>query len=169
MRQTVRDMLLSMLVVTGAVIVLVLPWNRSNPDPVRVVDPAPVVAAARTAADWPVLAPVGLPVTWRATSARLEVASDGQSVVHLGYLSPSTMYVGLEQSATKEVAFVRDTTQGGKPAGTAEISGRTWNRLESPEGKQRSLVRVDDGVTYVVTGAAEWPEIEEFARALVAG
>jgi hypothetical protein len=169
MRQTVRDMLLSMLVVTGAVIVLVLPWNRSNPDPVRVVDPAPVVAAARTALDWPVLAPVGLAPTWRATSARLEVASDGQSVVHLGYLSPSTMYVGLEQSATKELAFVREQTQGGKATGTADISGRTWDRLESPDGKQRSLVRVDDGVTYVVTGAAEWPEIEQFTRALVAG
>lgn len=165
-RQTVRDMILSMLVVSAAVLVLVLPWNRSTPDPVRVVDPAPVVAAAREAFDWPVAAPVGLPSTWRPTSARLEVAADGQGVLHLGYLSPATMYVGLEQSATKELAFVREKTVGGKPTGTAEISGVTWDRLESPDGTRRSLVRVVDGVTYVVTGAADWSEIEQFTRAL---
>lgn len=169
LRQTVRDMILSMAVVAGVVLLIFHPWGRSTPDPVRTVDPAPVISAARAESDWPVLAPTGLPATWRATSARFEVAADGESVLQTGYLSPSTKYVGLAQSRTKETAFVRDRSGEGDPAGTATISGVTWDRLESSDGKQRSLVRVDDGVTYVVTGQADWPEIEAFAASLRAG
>lgn len=169
LRQTVRDMILSMAVVAGVVLVIFQPWGRSTPDPVRTVDPAPVISAARTTSDWPVLAPEGLPATWRATSARFEVAADGESVLQTGYLSPSTMYVGLAQSKTKETAFVRERSGDGEPAGSTTVAGVTWDRLESADGKQRSLVRVDDGVTYVVTGQAEWPEIEAFAAKLRAG
>lgn len=169
LRQTVRDMILSMAVVAGVVLLLFQPWGRSTPDPVRTVDPTPVVSTARETADWPVLAPTGQPATWRATSARFEVAADGESVLQTGYLSPSTKYVGLAQSRTKETAFVRDRSGEGEPAGTATLGGVTWDRLETPDGKQRSLVRVDDGVTYVVTGQADWPEIEAFAASLKAG
>ena len=169
LRQTVRDMLLSMLVVGAVVVLIVLPWNHSNPDPVRVVDPAPVVSAARDSLDWPVLAPVVLPAGWRATSARLEIAADGESVVQTGYLSPAVRFVGLSQSATKELAFVRDRSSSGEPAGTTTIDGTSWDRLETTDGKQRSLVRVEGGVTYLVTGQADWSEIEAFTGSLRPG
>lgn len=169
LRQTVRDMVLSMAVVAGVVLVIFQPWGRSTPDPVRVVDPAPVVSAARQELGWPVLAPVGLPSTWRPTSARLEVAGDGEGVVQTGYLSPSVKYVGLSQSQTKETAFVRDRTDKAKETGSATIGGLMWTRLETEDGKKRALVRVDDGVTYLVTGQADWPEIETFAASLRAG
>jgi hypothetical protein len=169
MRQTFRDMLISMLVVSGAVVLLVAPWDRSQPDPVRVVDPTSVVTGARAAEPWPVLAPVGLPATWRCTIARVFTAGDGQDVVHLGYLTPGTTSVGLDQSATRELSFVRDQTVGGRPTGSAVISGVTWQKLESPDGKRRSLVRTADGVTYVVSGGASWADLTTFAASLVAG
>ena len=169
LRQTVRDMLLSMLVVTGVVLLLFLPWNHSQPDPVRVVDPNPVVTGARATEPWPVLAPVGLPSTWRCTSARIDTAGDGQDVVHLGYLTPATTYVGLEQSATKELAFVSEQTSGGVSAGSETIAGQTWQKLESPDGTQRSYVRSSGGVTYVVTGRADWTDLRAFTASLVGG
>jgi hypothetical protein len=168
LKQTVRDMVISMIVVGGAVVLLVLPFNRPTPTIVT-VDPAPVVASARDTFAWPVLAPEGLAATWRPTSARFDTAADGLGVLHLGYLSPSTYYVGLEQSATKETAFVRDVTFGGVSQGTTEIGGVTWERQESADGGRRSLVRRADGAIYVVTGPADWAEIDAFARALVAG
>ncbi|MSV43727.1 MAG: DUF4245 family protein [Actinobacteria bacterium] len=167
LRQTVRDMLLSMLVVTGVVALLVLPWNRGNPDPVRAIDPAPVVQGARTAETWPVLAPRGLSAQWRCTSARISTASDGEDVVHLGYVTPSAAYIGVEQSATRAVSFVHEQSLGGLHEGTVEIAGQTWTRLATPD--RRSLLRAESGVTYVVTGSAAWPEIEAFTKALVAG
>ena len=169
LRQTARDMILSMLVVSGVVVVLVLPWNRGNSDSIKVVDPAPVIAAARTSIAWPVLAPQGLPADWRCTSARITSAGDSQPIVHLGYLSPAVRYVGVEESATREKAFVRDETMGGQPAGSLTVGSTTWQRLESPDGKQRSLVNVAGGVTYIVTGQAAWPDIEAFTRSLVGG
>ncbi len=169
MRQTVRDMLISMLVVSGVVVLLVLPWNRGSSDPVRVVDPAPVVAGARAAEPWPVLAPQGLSADWRCTSARISTASDGQDVVRLGYVTPAATSAGLVQSATKEVAFVRDESVGGDAVGTVDVAGRTWQELESPDGTRRSLVRQVDGATYVVTGSASWADLQTFTASLVAG
>ena len=169
LRQTVRDMVISMLVVSGAVVLLAAPWNRSTPDPVRVVDPTTVVQGARAAEPWPVLAPQGLPSTWRCTNARISTASDGQDVVHLGYLTPSTTSAALDQSATKQLTFVREITLDGQPVGTAQIDGVTWQKLETSDGKRRAYLREADGATYVVSGGASWADLTTFADSLVAG
>ena len=169
LRQTVRDMVISMLVVSGAVVLLAAPWNRSTPDPVRVVDPTTVVQGARAAEPWPVLAPQGLPSTWRCTNARISTASDGQDVVHLGYLTPDNLYVGLEQSATKALAFVTDATVSGRQTGSRDVGGTTWATYQSDDGTHRSLVRTADGATYVVVGTAPWDVIDKFATSLRPG
>ena len=169
LRQTVRDMTISMLVVAGAVVVLVAPWNRTTSDTVTVVDPSPVITGARDAEPWPVLAPVGLPAAWRCTSARITVAGDGQDIVHLGYLTPTTTYVGLEQSATKELGFVEEMTVGGRQTGTAVIDGVTWQTYESSDGKHRAYVRLADGATYVVEGQSTWTDLTTFTKSLAAG
>ena len=169
LRQTVRDMVISMLVVSGAVVLLVAPWNRSTPDPVRVVDPTSVVQGARAAESWPVLAPQGLPSTWRCTNARISTAADGQDVVHLGYLTPSTTSAAIDQSATKQLTFVREITLDAQPSGTAQIDGATWQKLETSDGKRRAYVREADGATYVVSGGASWADLTTFADSLVAG
>ena len=168
MRQTVRDMTFSMLAVFGVVLVIWLPSRLNGSHDVATVDPTPVVSGARQAETWPVLAPVDLPVGWRATSARIETAADGADVVHLGYLTPTSTYAGLEQSATKATSFVRDATLRGREAGTAQVGGHTWTRYESDDG-HRSLVRSADGATYVVVGTGDWPQVEFFASTLRAG
>lgn len=169
LRQTVRDMVLSMLVVTGVVVFLVAPWNWRTPDPVKEVDAAPVIAGAREAFDWPVLAPQDLPATWRATSARVETADDGQPVVVLGWVSPATEYVGLQQSPTKITDFVPDVTLKGVQQDDVVLGTLTWTRYVNADETRRSLVRTDAGITYVVTGTGPWDEIEGFTKTLRAG
>jgi hypothetical protein len=163
LRQTARDMVISMLVVAAGVLALWLPFHRSTPDPVKVVDPSSVITGARATESWPVLAPVGLPATWRCTSARVDTALDGQDVVHLGYLTPDSTYVGLEQSATKAISFVNDSTVSGRETGTKEVAGLTWTTYQSDDGTHRSLVRTADGATYVVVGTATWDVLDQFA------
>jgi len=169
LRQTVRDMLLSMLLVTGVVLVLVAPWNWNTPDPVREVDAAPVIAGAREAYDWPVLAPQDLPTSWRATSARIETAGDGQPVVVLGWVSPATEFVGLQQSPTRMTDFVSTATLKGVAGDDLTIGPDTWTRYVNADETRRSLVRTGSGITYVVTGTGDWPEIEGFTATLRAG
>lgn len=169
LRQTVRDMLLSMLLVTGVVLVLVAPWNWNTPDPVREVDAAPVIAGAREAYDWPVLAPQDLPTSWRATSARIETAGDGQPVVVLGWVSPATEFVGLQQSPPQMTDFVSTATLKGVAGDDVTIGPDTWTRYVNGDETRRSLVRTGSGITYVVTGTGDWPEIEGFTATLRAG
>ncbi len=169
LRQTVRDMLLSMLVVTGVVLVLVAPWNWSTPDPVKEVDAVPVIAGAREAFDWPVLAPQDLPATWRATSARIETAADGQPVVVLGWVGPATEYVGLQQSPTKITDFVPDVTLNGVKQDDVALGTLTWTRYVNADETRRSLVRTAGDITYIVTGTGPWPEIEGFTKTLRTG
>jgi hypothetical protein len=168
LRQTARDMIISMLVVAGVVVALVFPWNRTVPEPAR-VDVTPVVQGARQAEPWPVLAPANLPSTWYATNARISSASDGQDVVTLAFVTPTSTSVQLVQSATKEVAFVHDSTVGGQEVGSQDVAGQTWTRLETPDSSRRALVRTDGAATYVVTGTAPWDDLVTFTRGLVAG
>ena len=151
LRQTARDMVLSLLVVLGAVLVLWLPFRHPGAADVKTVDPAPVIAGARQAETWPVLAPVGLGADWRCTSARIDQAADGLDVVHLGYLSPTSTYVGLEQSATRARSWLFEATVKGREQGTVDVSGTA------------------DGATYVVVGTGPIAQLEEFAGKLRAG
>jgi hypothetical protein len=93
-------------------------------------------------------------------------AADAQPIVHLGYLSPGTKYVGIEESATKVTSFVRDAVVGGQPSGSTTINGQVWQRYVSPDGTQKSLVQSSSDVTYVVNGQADWPDIEAFVKSL---
>ena len=170
LRQTVRDMVLSMAVVSVVVLFLVAPWNWNPPDPVKVVDWQPVVTGAREAYDWPVLAPAGLAAGWRATSARIETAGDGQPVVVVGWLTPDEEFLGIQQSPTKMTDFARTASVEGAATGqTVEIAGRAWERWQNADETRRSLVARDGDVTYVVTGMGDWASIDAFAAKLRAG
>ena len=166
MRQTVRDMALSMLAVGALVLLIAWPGRHDASSQIRTVDPVPATAAFATTVSWPVLSPAGLPVQWRCTSVRIESMVDATSGLHQGWVTPAEQYVALEQSDTRDVGYLRRSTSDGQPAGTLIIAGATWERRESVSGAQRSLVRIVGGVTYVVGGSAQWSEIETFTAAL---
>lgn len=162
LRQTVADMVRSLALVLGAVAVILLITWRPGPDPVKVVDPTPVLVQARVEAGYPVLYPADLTVDWRPTSARWSVTeeSEPQPAWHVGFVTPADDYAQLGQSATDDPDYVAQQIGAAEPAG--EWNG--WVRYDAPG--QRALVRVVDGVTIVVSGTADWPEIETVATTL---
>jgi len=167
LRKSARDMVLSMGVVLALVAVIVaLSW-RPAPDPIRVVDPAPVVAAAAATADFTVRSPVGLSERWRPTSARWEptAASGAVPVLHIGYVTPSDEYAQVSSARMDFAPYLAEQTGRGVAEGPAQIDGVTWVRMSGENG-DRSLVLVEDGVTTVVFGSADWAELTELAGAL---
>jgi hypothetical protein len=162
LRQTVRDMVISLVVVFAAIAAVMLVTWRPTPDPVRVIDPTPVLAQARAQADYPVLYPAGLDAAWRPTSARWEVtpASAPEPAWHVGLVTPDDAYAQIGQSATDDPAYVAGQVGAAEPAG--EWQG--WLRYDAVD--QRALVRVDGGVTVVVSGTAPWPTIQLLAERL---
>ena len=140
---------------------------RARPDAVKVIDYTPELTVARAQAGYPILAPVGLSSDWRATSARWQMtdASSPVKAWHLGFVTPGEQYAQLGESATTNSNYIPEQTASGKPTTTSQVGGFEWQRYENSSA-QRSLVRIENGVTIVVTGTADWPLLEEFAASL---
>lgn len=169
--QTVGDMIRSMVVVLAAVAVILIITLRPQPDPIRVVDYGPALMVARAQAGFPVLAPEGLGPQWRATSARWEPtpASEPDPAWHLGVVTPTEEYLQLGQSATTDADYLPEQTDRGEPVGSVQVGGVTWERYESTDRDgvdRRALVRIVGGVTTVVSGSADWAELEQFTASL---
>jgi hypothetical protein len=162
LRQTVTDMVRSLALVLAAIgVILLITW-RPGPDPVKVVDPTPPLTQARIEAGYPVVYPEALTSAWRTTSARWEVteASVPEPAWHVGFVTPAQAFAQLRQSATADPDFIQDVVGRTQPSGEWE----GWMRYEVRN--ERALVKVVDGVTIIVSGTAEWSELQELAQRL---
>ncbi|MFE3249580.1 DUF4245 domain-containing protein [Streptomyces sp. NPDC059209] len=162
--QTVRSMFLSMAVVVAVAgaFYLVNPHDE-DADPLPAVDYRVELVTAQRAAPYPVLAPEGLPKTWKPTSVSY-ARQDGDSW-HLGFLDPDREYVAVEQSTASARKYIADVTHQAENTGkTARVGGETWQRWEGP--KYDALVRAADGATTVVTGTAPYERLVEMVEAL---
>jgi len=168
MRQTigdmVRSMLLVMLVVGG---ILLVTW-RPQPEAIKVIDITPTLALAQAHADFPLTRPVGLPESWRPTSARFEPTEKSvpDPVLHLGYVTPNDAYAQVSESTNRTAAYSAEQTDDGLPVGSAVIGSATWEKWEN--GDRRSLVRSQDGVLTIVSGSSTWEELSVLAASLQA-
>lgn len=161
-KRGIRDLVLSMSVVGVFVAFLFAVVWRPAPDPVRTVDPVPMLEAAREQADYPVLAPTGLSDDWRATSARFEAGES--STWFLGYVTPQEQYIAVAQTDGDSAGFVAAQTLGGTPQGTVTVDGDEWQQYIA--GDQRSLVRTTPRSTTVVTGTVSYEELAAFVGRL---
>ncbi|MEU0528193.1 DUF4245 domain-containing protein [Streptomyces niveus] len=162
--QTVRSMFLSMAVVVAvAGVFYVANPHDENADPLKAVDYRVELVTAQRAAPYPVLAPKGLPKTWKPTS--VSYARQSGNSWHLGFLDPDREYVAVEQSTAPARKYIADVTHEAENTGkTAQVGGETWQRWEGP--KYDALVRAADGATTVVTGTAPYERLVEMAEAL---
>ena len=167
LRQTAGDMVRSLALVLGVVAVILIVTLRPHPDAVKVIDYQPELAVARAQAGYLVLAPVGLDADWRSTSVRWQptTGSTPDKAWHLGFVTPDDAYAQLGQSSTTNVDYLPEQTDRGQPTGSVVVGGFDWQQYTSKAG-QRSLVRVDRGVTIVVTGTADWAALELFTSSL---
>lgn len=136
--QTVRDMVFSLGAIGAAVAVILVITHRPLPDPVRVVDLAPVVTQAKSLVSWPVLGPSSELKGWRATSARIEPATKVSAgpVVAFGFVTPSGAWLGVKQAGVRAAtasAWVRSVLEA-----AGEVSG--------------SALRSTGGASYLVYG-----------------
>ena len=172
LRQTARDMVLSMAAVAAAVLLIVHPWSQPSAAPVAVAW-QPVATAFAQSVPWPVLVPAVLPAGWYSNNTRIDPTVDGKTALHVGWVTPGPDYVAIEQSDTADVRYVSDQTMGGVPQGPVTIGTRVWQRFETADQQTRSLVSQPlvkgDKVTYVVVGSATWSQLQAFTATLAAG
>jgi hypothetical protein len=192
LKQTARDMLISMavLVVPLVLIVSFFPHDAKKQSSVATVDYSMDLTSARHAAPFTVLAPQGLPSGWRATADYYDsiiYGPDGASFVpggvsgaplrwEIGFLSPDNQYVALDQmTATPDKVLAiqaADAVPVTGDAGRVTVGGMTWHKYEG--SKRRALVRTESGtgasaatqVSVVVSGSAPFDELQQFAALL---
>ncbi|OLZ70789.1 hypothetical protein AV521_12260 [Streptomyces sp. IMTB 2501] len=165
-QKTARDMVLSLALIGMAAVVvyfLAIPHDDHAPDLKR-VDYRVELLTARRSASYPVAAPEGLPSTWKATSVRFQGESGDRW--HLGFQTPDSQYVQIEQSTQKRSPFIDDASQGSSATKQTEtIDGRTWTRYTG--GRYDALVLEGaKGSTTVVAGTASFADLTKMAAAL---
>jgi hypothetical protein len=144
----------------GAMVVLVVllvAWvgiqslvKRQPDSAVRTVDYAQVVAPARKAAKFDLVAPAALPSGWRATSVSFRDTVPQHW--HLGVLTGTDRYVGLEQGQGSQRSMIEEyvdkDAQRGAPV---QVGGRRWVTYTDARG-DLALVRRDGDATTLVVG-----------------
>ncbi|MFH0519669.1 DUF4245 domain-containing protein [Streptomyces sp. M41] len=163
-QKSVRNMVLSLgvTVLAAGFIYLFIPHEEGDPDLPR-VDYRVELLTARRAASYPVLAPEGLPESWKATSVRFK--GDDFDAWHLGFHTSGGQYVQVQQSADKPVTFIEEATQGGRETKVTEkIGDRTWTRYTG--GRYDALVHQEKGATTVVAGTGSFGQLTQMAKAL---
>jgi hypothetical protein len=174
LKTTVRDMLLSLAVVAVPIgVVLAIEPSKAG-DPVHVIDAASyqsALVAARRAEPFAVLAPSGLPATWKLTSEYYQLPGDTAADWHLGYLTPSGGYVSLEQTTQSVAGFLNGQHADASPNTAVQIAGASpnvWQRYTgtTPSALRTVLLHTDAKANVIVAGSAPLAELEQFAAAL---
>ncbi|WP_459802782.1 DUF4245 domain-containing protein [Herbidospora sp. RD11066] len=144
---------------------LITPQSRTEHIP-RVEFSYDANNAAR-AAEFPIEVPEPVQPNWVPTSSNL-TTTKGVVTWRLGFATGERMHAMLAQSNEQPLAgFANRMTNTETALGTEVINGTTWEKRFREDKNQRSLVRVLDGHTVVVTGSADWPELSALAASLV--
>ena len=171
--ESLADMARSMGVVLAVVGFVVLITVRTHGQQIRLVDvPGAYAQAIIGATAFPLVRPVGLTTSWRATSVYYDPPArtgvPGVTLWHVGYVTPAEAYAGVEQTngaASDALAAVVNVPQ---PAGVSTVLGASWQRFSGDSGQRRALRRTVGPVTVVVDGTAGWSELEQLAGSLSA-
>ncbi|NNG18350.1 DUF4245 domain-containing protein [Naumannella sp. ID2617S] len=177
-RASAGDMIRSLAVIM--IPILLLTWlltSRPKDYEVKPVDWRPVLAQARAEAGWPVLAPVGLPETggaaWVANVASWVRLGQGTAAGpaprnqwQLGLLNSDKVHYAVTQGDGRTDDLVKEKTREGHQVGEDQLLGRTWQRLESPDGRTRALVHRTEQVTTVVSADTDFNSLLQFAGTL---
>ncbi len=161
------DILRSMVLLLALVGVIVAYQRFYTDEDVEFRAPVNVESAltqARDAAPYEVVGPQALPAGWEATSVRYTPGPDTRW--HVGYLTPSQEYAGLEQTDGSSAELLEEVAPGAEPIGAAEVSGDTWRMLLDEERGDITLVRSTSDSVIAVTGSASQEELELLAGSL---
>jgi len=169
--QTVLNLVIalaaSLLVVFVIVVVVVRPDQAGPP---KSVDWAAVAKDAQQSVSTRLVVP-RLPNTWSANRAELvdaASASDGIASWQIGFLTPSTQYIGLVQGIKADATWVSSQLQQKKSTGDATFGGYRWRvydhrTADHPGNLAYALVTTVGDSTVVLAGTGSDSEFATLA------
>ncbi|MEI5583181.1 MULTISPECIES: DUF4245 domain-containing protein [unclassified Agromyces] len=171
-RQTVKNLVGSLLASLAVVAIIVLLVPRSD-DPIERDVDVPAVAAQAQVGIGTTLAVPELPEGWRSNAAELrDDRADGVTAWYAGYLTPSDEYAGMYQGLDANPTWTADLLANTIATGVTTIDGVEWTVYDNREttdevGNARyGLVTEAGDSTFVLLGTAPPEEFETLARAI---
>jgi hypothetical protein len=168
-RQTVNNLIYSLLATLALVVVIVLMVPRPTPDPVKNVDYAQIAKQGAGTEPDPLLVP-DLPKSWTSNSAELRQQTDDRvDEWYIGLITPSKQYIGLVQGFHANGTWLADQVANTSPVGSTTVDGVKWsiydNRQSSRDvGDAKYALSAAEGAsTVVLYGTADTEEFTTLA------
>ena len=172
-RQTVNNLVYSLLATLGIVLVIVLMVPRGNPGTVgKPVDWKSVASQGTGTEPDPLLSP-DLPKGWSANAAELRTGgAAGIDDWHIGFIAPDKQYIGLDQGFKADDTWAVTELDSIRATGSKTIDGVKWVVYDNRSGQSSSdnvtygLVTTHGSSTVVLAGTAAPTYFDTVARAL---
>nr|WP_315267530.1 DUF4245 family protein [Microbacterium lemovicicum] len=150
--QTARNLIAALLLTLAVVAVVIFAVPRGGPPPRPSIDVAAVAADLGTSRGRVVIAPV-VPVDWRVNVAEIEGGDvEAWTVVYVP--GEDAGYLRVAQGFDADAGWPGRTLTGGRPDGTVEYGGVTWDRYRFDDsgasGNVTSAVSVQAGPDIVL-------------------
>ena len=172
--KTVNNLVLSLLVTVGAVLVLVLLVPRSDNPITRNVDYASIAKQLEPVVDHPLASPQ-LPEGWNANNAEWRAgANDQVPSWYIGLITLDNQYIGFSQAFDANPTWLAQQLPDSPVVDTVSIAGVTWDvhRNSAPVADRGNfdyaLVTTAGASTYLLVGTAQTDDFETIATALAA-
>jgi len=123
-KQTVRNLIFSMVATLGLVILLVLGVPRDDSNRIAAVDFRQIAAEAEASLGFEVITPE-VPADWWSNAARLETDLGVQSW-YVGFVTEDNQFIALLHGFEVNPSWTALTLQGNWLEDEVVISGRTW-------------------------------------------
>lgn len=172
-RQTINNLVYSLLATLAIVAVIVLIVPRGNPSATKpAVDYASIAQQAQGSEPDDLLVPK-LPADWTSNNAELRTkTADKVDSWYVGLITPKQQFIGITQGFGANDSWVSDQVNKSRIKGTRVIDGVTWdvydNRTSSSaDGNvEYALVTSSGDSTVIVFGTAEDAEFRTVASSL---
>lgn len=169
-RQTMNNLLLSLLACGGLVLALVLIVPRDDSPRHLPADYVAIATDAAVSSKLPILAPDLIDSTWYSSAARWNSRpADGVANWYVGFVGEKGQYLGLTQAFNSNPTWLTLFLQESIIAGTTEVDGISWTIYESviknnpPKSRDYAMVADVGSDQVIIYGTASDSEFESFA------
>lgn len=169
-KATVRNLIYSMLVTLGVVLLLMLGVPRDDSSRLTAVDYVQIAEAASESQGHMALAPE-IPEQWYSNAARLD-NSLGVRGWYVGFVTDNNQFIGLSQAFESNPSWEADMLKANLQDGEIEIAGLTWEiwptrNPSSPPGTKEFALKHNFGESVVVIyGTAPLTDFELVAESI---
>ena len=172
-RKTINNLIYSLLVTVGLVLVIYFMVPRAEGDPNWKIDYVAQSEIASQSLGEDLLVPA-MPEQWRANAAELRNATNGQVTSwYIGFITPADKFIAFNEAFDADATWISNTLKDYPATGEITIDGQVWtvydNRSFKDAGNvQYALVTTAGRSTVVLFGTADNAEFEQLATSITA-